>query len=440
MEKYNIFHHMNDIHEVSIKNYRAIDEISFTPGRINILVGPNNSGKSSVLEAVALLKSGEKRCEDSLGIYVLGELIKKYSMQYLFHNLEQPVEISDKDMCITLRYYSEGYPKDTSGSHIRDYFNEIIQDHFNQPDTIHRIRSRFFQDRKYADNPQWKHQVRRDGSSPLDSKPRFDHDERDERFGMYITGLEKKIESVLYHTKKIVFSGFLKGSPALLYVIVDKENRDDIQQQEEVFDFMRYQMKSFHEIQSPLHTSTGFVSDYDAGSQSGRLEELHDDVVRRNLIGASHNRIISKIPYIEDIRKTDEGLYVSLSGKDRTIPLASMGDGFKSMLRIFYLSVLAKNGVITLEEPELSLHPGYIEMLAEAIIFCSKETQFFISTHSNDLIQSLLEVANQNNCLDSIQIIKMHPRLDSHTIEAEEIPGAEALDDIETIKIDLRGV
>jgi AAA15 family ATPase/GTPase len=117
-----------------------------------------------------------------------------------------------------------------------------------------------------------------------------------------------------------------------------------------------------------------------------------------------------------------------------------MGDGFKSMLKIFYLSVLAKNGVITLEEPELSLHPGYIEMLADAIIFCSKETQFFISTHSNDLIQSLLEVADHNNCLDSIQIIKMHPRLDTHTIEAEEIPGAEALEDIETINIDLRGI
>lgn len=431
---------MNDIHQVSIKNYRAIDEISFTPGRITILVGPNNSGKSSVLEAIALLKSCETRCEDALGVYVAGELIRKYSMDYLFQNLEKPVLISDGDMCITLRYYSEGYPKDAGGSHIQDYFSDIIQDHFNQPDTINRIRSRFLQERRYADTPQRRHTGRRDGATPSEIQPLSDRDERDERFRMYITGLEKKIGSVLYQTRKIVVSGLLKGSPALLYVILDKENMGDIQQQEEVFDFMRYQMKSFHEIQSPVHTSTGFVSDYDTGFLSGRLEDLHDDLVRRNLIGASHNRIISRVPYIEDIRKTDEGLYVSISGKDRTIPLASMGDGFKSMLKIIYLSVLARNGVITLEEPELSLHPGYIGMLADTILFCSKETQFFISTHSNDLIESLLEVAGQNSCLDLIRIIKMHPRLDAHTIEIEEIPGAEALDDIETIRIDLRGI
>ncbi|HIJ06483.1 MAG: hypothetical protein XE11_0592 [Methanomicrobiales archaeon 53_19] len=437
---------MNDIQEVSIKNFRAIDEISFTPKRINIFVGPNNSGKSSALEAIALLKSSGNKCEDSLGVYVLGEIIDKYSMDYLFQDIEKPIDISYNNSSISIRYYSEGYPTDGSGALIREYLNEITQDYFNQPDTINRIRTRFFlEQRSRSTNSQKMQQLRLDGSLPSDSQRRLHYEDvetedDDERLENYIKNVEKKLESHLYHKKKIVISGFFEKSPIFLYLILEDENMRLVRQQEEIFDFMRYRIKNFHAIYSHTHQSTGFVSDYDTEYQSGRVEELHDKVVRKNLISESHHRIISKIPYIEDIRKTDDGLFVSLRGQNRIIPLASMGEGFKSMLKIFYLSVLAKNGVITLEEPELSLHPGYIEMLADAIIFCSSDTQFFISTHSNDLIQSLLEVADQNNCLDSVQIIKMHPRLDTHTIEAEEIPGAEALEDIETINIDLRGI
>ncbi len=437
---------MNDIQEVSIKNFRAIDEISFTPKRINIFVGPNNSGKSSALEAIALLKSSENRCEDSLGVYVLGEIIDKYSMDYLFQDIEKPIDISYNNSSISIRYYSEGYPTDGSGALIREYLNEITQDYFNQPDTINRIRSRYNPESRYRSTPsRIIQQSRLDGSLPSDSQRRLDYEDvetedLDERLDSYIKNLQNKIESHLYDKKKIVISGFSDKNPIFLYLILEKENMRLTRQQEEIFDFMRYRIKNFHAIYSHTHQSTGFVSDYDTDCQSGRVEELHDKVVRKNLISESHHRIILKIPYIEDIRKTDDGLFVSLRGQNRIIPLSSMGDGFKSMLKIFYLSVLAKNGVITLEEPELSLHPGYIEMLADAIIFCSSDTQFFISTHSNDLIQSLLEVADQNNCLDSVQIIKMHPRLDTHTIEAEEIPGAEALEDIETINIDLRGI
>jgi len=437
---------MNDIQKVSIKNFRAIDEISFIPKRINIFVGPNNSGKSSALEAIALLKSSENRCEDSLGVYVLGEIIDKYSMDYLFQDIEKPIEISNNNICISMQYYSEGYPTDTNGSLIREYFNEITQEYFNQPDTVNRIRSRYNPESRYrSTTSRIIQQSRLDGSLPSDSQRRLDYEDMetedlDERLDSYIKNLQNKIESHLYDKKKIVISGFSDKNPIFLYLILEKENMRLMRQQEEIFDFMRYRIKNFHAIYSHTHQSTGFVSDYDTEYQSRRVDELHDKVVRKNLISESHHRIISKIPYIEDIRKTDDGLFVSLRGQNRIIPLSSMGDGFKSMLKIFYLSVLAKNGVITLEEPELSLHPGYIEMLADAIIFCSSDTQFFISTHSNDLIQSLLEVADQNNCLDSVQIIKMHPRLDTHTIEAEEIPGAEALEDIETINIDLRGI
>ena len=45
---------MLKVYSVSIKNYRAIENLEFSPNSINVFVGPNNCGKSSVLEAIAV--------------------------------------------------------------------------------------------------------------------------------------------------------------------------------------------------------------------------------------------------------------------------------------------------------------------------------------------------------------------------------------------------
>jgi AAA15 family ATPase/GTPase len=259
---------MNDIQEVSIKNFRAIDEISFTPKRINIFVGPNNSGKSSAIEAIALLKSSENRCEDSLGVYVLGEIIDKYSMDYLFHDIEKPIEISYENICISIQYYSEGYPTDTNGSLIQDYINEITIDYINQPSTINRIRSRYNPENRYRSTTSRIIQKRLDGSLPLENQRLLDYEDMenedlDERFDSYIKNLQNKIESYLYHKKKVVISGFSDKNPIFLYLILEKENMRLMRQQEEIFEFLRYRKTSFNEIHSISNKSTGFVSDYD---------------------------------------------------------------------------------------------------------------------------------------------------------------------------------
>lgn len=47
------------IRELKVENFRAFRELSLTGlGRVNLLVGANNSGKTSVLEAIAFLASG----------------------------------------------------------------------------------------------------------------------------------------------------------------------------------------------------------------------------------------------------------------------------------------------------------------------------------------------------------------------------------------------
>jgi len=45
------------INEVSIKNFKSLYDVSFEPGRLNVFIGANGSGKSSLLEALGVLSA-----------------------------------------------------------------------------------------------------------------------------------------------------------------------------------------------------------------------------------------------------------------------------------------------------------------------------------------------------------------------------------------------
>lgn len=45
------------IHSISIKGFKACQELVFEPGRVNVFIGSNGSGKSTVLEAVGILSA-----------------------------------------------------------------------------------------------------------------------------------------------------------------------------------------------------------------------------------------------------------------------------------------------------------------------------------------------------------------------------------------------
>lgn len=46
-----------DIKEISVRNFKSLYDVSLEPGKINVLIGANGSGKSSVLEAIGILSA-----------------------------------------------------------------------------------------------------------------------------------------------------------------------------------------------------------------------------------------------------------------------------------------------------------------------------------------------------------------------------------------------
>jgi AAA15 family ATPase/GTPase len=93
-----------------------------------------------------------------------------------------------------------------------------------------------------------------------------------------------------------------------------------------------------------------------------------------NLDEANHNITIQ-------LRKSKNVVY--------SLPYQALADTLKRV--IFYTAAIeSKQDIITLEEPEVHSFPSYVSMLGDKII-ATKETQFFIATHSTVLLTNLIE-------------------------------------------------
>ena len=46
-----------NIEKIAIKNFKSLYDVSFKPGKVNVFIGANGSGKSSVLEAIGILSA-----------------------------------------------------------------------------------------------------------------------------------------------------------------------------------------------------------------------------------------------------------------------------------------------------------------------------------------------------------------------------------------------
>ncbi len=168
------------------------------------------------------------------------------------------------------------------------------------------------------------------------------------------------------------------------------------------------------------------------------VSELYKKLVNRKKLAEVLDTLKNRITYFEDIREVDDDLVILLENLAEPLPLASMGDGFKTLLKRSFMAPLIKNGIVLFEEPETSMHPGYLNILAKEIISISEYSQIFISTHSLELIEYLLDKAKKSDKIESIKIIRLR-RLSEGYIEREICSGKDAAEEMEMIKTDLRG-
>ncbi|NOT01187.1 MAG: AAA family ATPase [Phycisphaerales bacterium] len=112
--------------------------------------------------------------------------------------------------------------------------------------------------------------------------------------------------------------------------------------------------------------------------------------VKRNLL----NYLRDLYPEFEDIRTPVKGGRIQISFQERgvTIPATRLSDG---TLRYLCLLTILLNPepppVVCIEEPELGLHPDLLPKIADLMVEASERMQLVVTTHSDIIIDALTE-------------------------------------------------
>jgi len=400
---------MNIIKNVEITNYKGIEETQFSCGSINIIVGPNNTGKSSILESVWMAVASLNDFEDNLETQ-LSDITE--DIRHLIRQGKQKstiaLEIFENDkITLDLIYSKKNYPEE-----VAEFFLTFINGtpKFNLDDDLDFHMSL------------WDLQVL---GSKLDrlSRKTGSKEELNKVLKRVLENIESAVEeyrSRLIKSEKIFLTSKLSNNLISIRAVMDGYA--------DGLSIFNEESPSLQKI--PLIISSSRIDE--------DVSELYKKLVNTKKLAEVLGVLKNRIPYFEDIREADGDLLVLLENLDEPLPLSFMGAGFKTLLKLSFMAPLIKNGIVLFEDPETSMHPGYLNILAKEILLSSEHSQIFISTHSLELIEYLLEKAEKSGKIESIKILRLR-RLEGGYIEREICSGKEAAEEMEMIKTDLRG-
>lgn len=168
------------------------------------------------------------------------------------------------------------------------------------------------------------------------------------------------------------------------------------------------------------------------------LPNLYTEVVQAGLRSSIFELVSALIPGAEGLE-----ILTSVDGKPelnvvfahRAAPVSTLGDGLHTLIRQSLELASSPGGVVLMEEPEALKHPAAISRIASAILAsCKRGTQIFLSTHSLELIDSLLSASDGD--LEEIAVYRL--RLDDGSLASSRLGGADARELRSAIEEDLR--
>jgi predicted ATPase len=322
---------------------------------LNVLIGPNASGKSNLLEALAILRATAKDLQGAIreggGI---DEYIWKGGDAREPASLEAVVDDPGAFLTDRLRY---GIELARSGTRL-DVAGEMIQG------------------------------VTRTAVEGVEISPVFQY--RNGK-GILLSQIEDEAPRTLSHED-------LKPGQSILSQRRDPERYREITLLADYFAGItlfrewNFGSRTPARLPQPTDLPTDFL--LPDGSNLGLV--LHDltqtSAEREELIGYlrrfyEHARSIST-----RIQGGPLQLYIEEEG-GRLIPASRLSDGTLRFLCL--LAILchpAPPSVVGIEEPELGLHPDIFSTVAELLKKASERTQLFVTTHSDALVSALSDI------------------------------------------------
>lgn len=329
---------MNSLH---IKNYKNLEDLQISKlGRVNLVSGENNVGKSSLLEAISILQSDGspewlKRLLKFRGESVdldVENLVQKEMESFLsfipnyddIHKFELPIVISDAEQKVTIRFvrFTETIIRENGFGRI---IRTVVED---------------YNPNSYYDNLS---------------------------LGLELVSLSG--QKTLY-----IFGGVVSRSQAESIKPMQYVRMGDINMINNPSLFDRLALTPLQdEVVEALKIIEHGITD---------LNFLKDDRHRDSLLNGD-----GRVPYI------------ALEGEKKPRRLSSMGDGINRILTIILAMLNAKDGILLIDEFENGLHYSVQQKLWKVIFSLSKllNIQVFVTTHSRDAIRAFALENREND-------------------------------------------
>lgn len=92
-------------------------------------------------------------------------------------------------------------------------------------------------------------------------------------------------------------------------------------------------------------------------------------------------------------KERDDTVHVKI-GSERQLPIYNLGDGLQNLIIItFNMFMETRSSLFFIEEPDLCMHPGFQRTFLEVMTRLDRH-QYFITTHSNHLLDMTLDFSN----------------------------------------------
>jgi hypothetical protein len=359
------------IDDVNIKGFRGLRDFSMENlGRINLLVGTNNSGKSSILEAIELMSSRGSLRSIWSATSRRGERLwfeddsRRYSegdVSHLFYGhgfaVGSKIEICAGSDATNKRFSMEvvWLPED-NGEPIADLLSEM--------------------------------------NDPLGLKLEWEN------------GLPTQPLSVPLSPRGGLSSRYISRSS------VDRSDSPPIQ-------FISTAALSPEEVLS-LFDQVVLTPEEDLLVDA--LRTIEPNIERIASLGSDRSRFASGVRQGNIVVKL-------LNHRDR-IPIGSMGDGIWRMLGIALSLVNAKNGILLIDEIDTGLHYSVLSKMWHLVKTTSERLniQVFATTHSRDCYESLASISrdeiSEGSCV-TIQRVERNTRIAISFSEQEIVAASE---------------
>ncbi|MCK6411782.1 MAG: AAA family ATPase [Azonexus sp.] len=350
------------IDSLTIRNFRLFDELEIPKlGQVNLIVGKNNSGKSSLLEALSIFASQGNPA-------TLSTLLGQHDENLRFDN-----PLANSDIGALESSFRHFFPKRTfperDGAPI--YIGDKNKDYFVQIE--HRLFQEAFEEIQDEDGDI----VRRLKRIPVEKdSPDLFSDQISPNQALHISTKHRSfwldIDDSSHIRRRSRFGGGEPGAIPYVYVPTDfvtPEQLAGMWDKAALTEAENYLLQALQIIEEDV-TGLAFVSK-DEGALS---------------------------------REAKRVAIVKLKDEPSPIPLAGMGDGMTRVLQIVLSLFSAKGGILLLDEFENGLHYSVQKQAWDLVLFLAKElsVQVFATTHSRDCIEAFSAASIEDTKIDGM--------------------------------------